>query len=229
MRIHSFLDNLNISSKNNCDTLTQCVGFLHILARYGSRDPNEPIIAVSSRFCINHKYYFTLKPKERWDITANYIMNKILYIGCVLLTLAGCQLKNEPSASELTTDFVNITLHFQNLLPADLHYIFISMEDEKLDGGIQVEDGFRAWIHPENIQGDSVKFRLNATPRYYNMPYINGRYNIKIITKTSQYQSDIPELHFNEIDKYTSLVYQLKNIDILTESATYELVYYKKR
>ncbi len=165
---------------------------------------------------------------KRWDITANCIMKKIFYIGCILMTFVGCQLKNEPSTSGLTTDFVDITLHFQNLLPADLKYIFIGMEDEKLEGSIQVEDGFRAWIHPEDIHGDSVKFRLNATPRYYNMPYINGRYNIKVITH-KQYLSDIPELYFNEIDKYTSLVYQLKNIDILTESAEFELVDYKIR
>lgn len=160
-------------------------------------------------------------------------MKKIFCLGCVLLILVGCQLKNEPSVSELTTDYVDITLHFKNLLPmVDLKYIFIGMEDEKLEGGVQVEGGFRAWIHPEDIHGDSVKFRLNATPRYYNMPYISGRYNIQIINTYNYYQSDIPELYFNEIDKYTSLVYQLKNMDILTEStksAEFELVDYKKR
>lgn len=155
----------------------------------------------------------------------------LLILMAIAIAMIGCQNQSEQGSD---THMVKVTIDFQDQLPVGLRYISVTLDSAKVEGGMYFED-LHLFVYPEDfINGNAVLY-LNTKPKYYEMPAIEGLYNLVLLTNSKSYVSKrIPEMDIKEIDKYTELNYKLVqcdgDVDISFGGyAIYELVSSKKR
>lgn len=142
-------------------------------------------------------------------------MKKYFLIGFLIFACIGCKNQaNQPDQPEQSAEaqLVKVSIDFRDTVPANLSYLIVSLDSAKLEGGGRVED-IRFWVYPEDFVDSTAVFYLNAAPKYYEIPIVEGRYTVNLLAGIRTFEGEgMPELDLKQITKYSQLNYKLDSI-----------------
>jgi len=145
-------------------------------------------------------------------------MKKYLLLGLIILAFVGCKNQanqpGQPEQPEQSADaqLVKVTIDFRDTIPANMSYLVVSLDSAKMDGGGRVED-IRFYVYPEDFIDSAAVFYLNAAPKFYEIPIVEGRYTVNLVAGLRTYEGEgMPELDLKQITNYSQLIYKLDSI-----------------